>query len=214
MATVPAGNVRRVARSSTVLTIGSIGNRLFEMAAVVLLGSYLSEDDFGRYASLFIYFGFCALLVDMGMNSILQRETARNPEHERELLNTGITVGFFTSILIILLSYPLIRIIYPPEVSELFWYGALFVVVSSRSKSLRKMLEVPFIVHFRVRYIPISAMLDRFVVIILLYIFVNLAVIIMRESKIQNYQPIFRAPLYPWLQILGVLSGLELSILS
>lgn len=43
--------------------------------------------------------------------------------------------------------------------------------------------------------------------LILLYIFVNLAVIIMRESKIQNYQPKFRAPLYPWIQIAGVISG-------
>ncbi len=41
--------------------------------------------------------------------------------------------------------------------------------------------------------------------LILLYISTNLAVIIMRESKIQNYQPKFRSPLYPTMQILGIL---------
>ncbi|MGB2706266.1 MAG: amino acid permease [Candidatus Omnitrophota bacterium] len=46
--------------------------------------------------------------------------------------------------------------------------------------------------------------------LILLYIFINLAVIIMRESKIQNYQPKFRAPLYPWMQLAGIVSGLFL----
>lgn len=40
---------------------------------------------------------------------------------------------------------------------------------------------------------------------IILFIFVNVAVIIMRESKIQAYRPTFKAPLYPWLQILGIL---------
>ncbi|MCK4252332.1 amino acid permease, partial [candidate division WOR-3 bacterium] len=40
---------------------------------------------------------------------------------------------------------------------------------------------------------------------ILLFMFVNLALIVMRESKIQNYQPKFRAPLYPWLQIFGII---------
>jgi len=40
---------------------------------------------------------------------------------------------------------------------------------------------------------------------ILLFMFVNLAVIIMRESKIQSYRPTFRAPLYPWLQIIGII---------
>jgi len=39
---------------------------------------------------------------------------------------------------------------------------------------------------------------------ILLFGFVNLSLIIMRESKIQNYQPKFRAPLYPWLQIVAI----------
>ena len=40
---------------------------------------------------------------------------------------------------------------------------------------------------------------------ILLFLFVNLSLIVMRESKIQSYQPKFRAPLYPWLQIIGIL---------
>jgi len=38
---------------------------------------------------------------------------------------------------------------------------------------------------------------------ILLFATVNLAVIIMRESGIEKYQPKFRAPLYPWLQVAG-----------
>ncbi len=40
---------------------------------------------------------------------------------------------------------------------------------------------------------------------LLLFMFSNLAVISMRESKIRNYQPKFRSPLYPWIQILGIL---------
>jgi len=46
--------------------------------------------------------------------------------------------------------------------------------------------------------------------LILLYVFINLAVIIMRESRIQNYQPKFRAPLYPWMQLAGIIAGLFL----
>ncbi len=41
--------------------------------------------------------------------------------------------------------------------------------------------------------------------LILLFIFTNIAVIIMRESKLQNYQPKFRSPLYPGMQILGIM---------
>ncbi len=36
---------------------------------------------------------------------------------------------------------------------------------------------------------------------ILLFMSVNLSVIIMRESKIHSYRPLFRSPFYPWIQI-------------
>lgn len=45
---------------------------------------------------------------------------------------------------------------------------------------------------------------------ILLYIFVNVSVVIMRESGIQNYRPKFKSPLYPWLQITAVIAYLFL----
>lgn len=41
--------------------------------------------------------------------------------------------------------------------------------------------------------------------IILTNIFANLCLIILRESRVQNYKPSFRTPLYPWVQIAGVL---------
>ena len=37
-----------------------------------------------------------------------------------------------------------------------------------------------------------------------LFILANLALIFMRESKIRHYRPKFKAPLYPWLQIFGI----------
>lgn len=49
-------------------------------------------------------------------------------------------------------------------------------------------------------------------VLILLYIFANLTLILFRESKILSYKPKFRAPFYPYLQILGILGGFFLLI--
>jgi APA family basic amino acid/polyamine antiporter len=40
---------------------------------------------------------------------------------------------------------------------------------------------------------------------ILLFIFVILSSIIMRQSKILNYKPVFVSPLYPWLPIAGII---------
>jgi mannitol/fructose-specific phosphotransferase system IIA component (Ntr-type) len=42
-------------------------------------------------------------------------------------------------------------------------------------------------------------------VILLSYVLTNLAVIILKESQIQNYRPSFKMPLYPWLPFLNVI---------
>ncbi len=47
---------------------------------------------------------------------------------------------------------------------------------------------------------------------ILLFIFINISVIIMRESGIQNYRPKFKSPLYPWLQVIAVVAYVYLII--
>ena len=41
--------------------------------------------------------------------------------------------------------------------------------------------------------------------VLLLFIFVNLSIIMMRESKIRHYRPSFRSPFYPWIQIAGII---------
>ncbi|MBN1154728.1 amino acid permease [candidate division KSB1 bacterium] len=42
-------------------------------------------------------------------------------------------------------------------------------------------------------------------VLMLTYILSCLAVIVLRESGLQNYRPTFKSPLYPWVQIVGIL---------
>lgn len=45
---------------------------------------------------------------------------------------------------------------------------------------------------------------------LLLFALLNLAVIVMRESRIEEYDPAFKTPLYPWIPILGVISSVYL----
>ncbi len=47
-------------------------------------------------------------------------------------------------------------------------------------------------------------------VLLLVLMLVNLAVIVMRESHIESYDPGFRAPLYPWLPLAGLVAPLLL----
>jgi len=48
--------------------------------------------------------------------------------------------------------------------------------------------------------------------VLLLFIFVNISIFMMRESKIRHYQPSFRSPFYPYIQIFGIISYIFLII--
>ncbi len=45
---------------------------------------------------------------------------------------------------------------------------------------------------------------------LLVFAFVNIAVIVMRESGIESYDPRFKSPLYPWVQVVGILISVVL----
>jgi len=45
---------------------------------------------------------------------------------------------------------------------------------------------------------------------LLIFMLINVAVIVMRESHIEYYVPVYRTPLYPWMQIAGVLASIFL----
>jgi len=47
---------------------------------------------------------------------------------------------------------------------------------------------------------------------LVLFLLVNFAVLIMRGSKLQNYRPQFRSPLFPWIQLTGI--GLYASLIT
>lgn len=47
---------------------------------------------------------------------------------------------------------------------------------------------------------------------LMIFGFLNLAVIVMRESQIETYDPGFRSPFYPWMQIFGMVSSLWLIV--
>lgn len=45
-----------------------------------------------------------------------------------------------------------------------------------------------------------------------IFMLVNLSVIVMRESRIPSYDPGYRSPLYPWMQIFGIITSLILIV--
>ncbi len=54
-------------------------------------------------------------------------------------------------------------------------------------------------------FLPLEVLVKAASTVVLTsYVLANLAIIILRESRLQNYRPSFRAPFYPWVQIVSI----------
>jgi len=65
-----------------------------------------------------------------------------------------------------------------------------------------------FLLVFFLPVVKLAKLASGFKIVV--FALVNLSLILLRESHASWYKPTFRAPLYPWLQIVGIIGGLVL----
>ncbi len=81
---------------------------------------------------------------------------------------------------------------------------------STPTYSIILTLSVVLIILLTLNPLAIAKLASAFQ--LLIFALLCLAVIVMRESKIESYDPGFRSPLYPWMQIIGIITSLILIV--
>ena len=167
-------NVKKIAGNAGILLTGGVTNRIFDVFSIILLTEYLDIGQFGYYRTIFAYFALWATAIDLGVQGILIREGARDRKNALAIMYNGYAIGVLLTLIVISASYFTLELLvnYPREVKDLFWYGVLSVIVSSRFKSFRKLFESLFVIDYKFIYPVVFNILDRvlFVVCLLLFI--------------------------------------------
>jgi amino acid transporter len=94
---------------------------------------------------------------------------------------------------------------YPLALSEDKLLPAVISKLTKKRKSPAVAISITGLLIFVFMFLDLSDLVKLgSVVILTLYILTNIAVIVLREGKLQNYQPAFRVPFYPWINIAGI----------
>ena len=102
---------------------------------------------------------------------------------------------------------------YPFALSRDEMLPGVFSKVSKRFKTPHSAILMTGLIIIISMFLPLQSLVKAASsVLILTYIFTCLAVIILREGRLQNYQPCFRSPLYPWVQIAGTIGFIFLLV--
>jgi basic amino acid/polyamine antiporter, APA family len=95
---------------------------------------------------------------------------------------------------------------YPLALSRDNLLPKVFSKVSKKHKTPMLSISLTGLFIILALQLPLEMLIKAASVVILTaYVLTNLAVVILRESKLKNYKPSFKSPLYPWLQIFGII---------
>ncbi len=94
---------------------------------------------------------------------------------------------------------------YPMALSKDHLLPSIFSKISKNGTPIISLLFTSGFMIFLIVFLDLEGLVKTAsTLVLLLFIFVNLSLIMMRESKIRNYRPSFRSPVYPWIQIAGI----------
>ncbi len=120
------------------------------MVIISCLSRYLGTEGFGIYSFIFFYVGLFGILTDMGLNTILTRDMARDKAHEAIIFGNGILIRFVLTLLTLMLACAIILFTDHPESTvRLVWLFAFVLFLSFRMITFRQVYDVPFQVRLK-----------------------------------------------------------------
>ncbi len=126
-----------------------------------------------------------------------------------ELLKILISIAAFFAFISTANSSIMTASRYPLGMSRDKLLPAVFQKISARfgTPYISIILTGLFMIAF-VLFLPLVSLVKvASSLLLLIFIFANLTVILFRESKIHSYKPKFYSPLYPYIQVIGILGG-------
>lgn len=95
---------------------------------------------------------------------------------------------------------------YPLAMSKDQLIPGFFSKISKRGNPVISILFTSVFMILIILFLDLKDLVETAsTLVLLMFILVNLSIIIMREGKLRYYLPSFKSPLYPWIQITGII---------
>jgi PST family polysaccharide transporter len=129
-------------RNSGIVLFANFIAKVLIFLATALIARTLQPDDFGWYALIIAYVGFIAVIPELGMDAVLTRDMARNPQVATTLLGASFTLRMLAIMLSGIVGMIVFFFLgYPTRLTPIFAIALTFVL----SFSLSAFVET----HFR-----------------------------------------------------------------
>ena len=121
--------VQRVAKNTSVIIGGDLIFRLVSLVVTIYLARYLGTAGFGKYNFVFAYLAFFNIITDLGLQTILVREMAREPTRAPKLIGNAYIIRWILTTLAVASSIIVITWMSYPADTTTYIYIASFTVL-------------------------------------------------------------------------------------
>jgi len=146
---IQLSTVQRVAKNTGIIISGELIFRLVSLVVIIYLARYLGTAGFGKYNFVFAYLAFFNIITDLGLQTILVREMAREPTRASKLIGNAYIIRWILTVLAVASSIIVITLMsYPADTTTYIYIASLIVLFISFSDFYRTIFEA----HLRMEY--------------------------------------------------------------
>lgn len=157
--------VKKVAKNTSVVIVWSIANKIIALLIAIYLARYLGVAGYGDYSFIFAYTSFFGIIVDLGINTVLVREIAKNKERTEELISNAVGLKLALFALAALFSFLVLSFLTYPEEVKIGIYIATFILLFS---SIASLLGTVFQANLQMEYIAIADLISKLPLLLLI----------------------------------------------
>ncbi len=121
--------VQKVARNTGIILVGDLIFRLISLVVIIYLARYLGTAEFGKYNFVFAYIAFFGVITDLGLQTILVREMARDPSTAPKLIGNAYFIRIILTVFAVVLSMIVISFLSYPADTTTYVYIASFALL-------------------------------------------------------------------------------------
>ncbi|MEG3224056.1 MAG: hypothetical protein BME94_00670 [Methanobacteriales archaeon Met13] len=126
------GQLQIIAKNSSVLLISQVVSYVLTFFSTIYIARYLGTDGFGILSFALAFTGMVSIFADMGLNTLVVREVARNKSLTDKYLTNVLVIKTILAVITALIVILVINLLnYPPETILVVYLLALSIILNS-----------------------------------------------------------------------------------
>jgi O-antigen/teichoic acid export membrane protein len=139
---------RRLAKNAAWLYGGEVISKIFQIILVIVLARHYGAEIFGHYTFAISFTIMFAMLVDLGINSLIIREVARDRKSASKYLTNVLLVKSVLGIVAFVLIFIVINLLgYPAELRFLVYAFGVYNILFQISEFLKSFFKAYELMH-------------------------------------------------------------------